>query len=49
LLKQLDGFLTRKVCTSSGEEEIIAALWAAAAPEERKTLANLFLKVSGEL
>lgn len=49
LLKQLDGFLTRKVCTSSGEEEIVAALWEAATPDERKTLANLFLKISGDL
>ena len=49
LLKQLDSFLTRKVCVASGEEEIVEAMWAAATPPERKTLANLFLKVSGDL
>jgi Protein of unknown function (DUF3243) len=49
LLRQLDSFLTRKVCTSSGEEEIIEALWDVATPEERKTMATLLLKISGNL
>jgi hypothetical protein len=49
LLKQLDSFLTRKVCASTGEEEIVEAMWEAATPEERKTLANVFLKMSGSL
>ena len=49
LLKQLDSFLTRKVCTASGEEEIIEAMWEVAAPEERKTMAILLLKISGNL
>ena len=42
LLKQLDSFLTRKVCTASGEEEIIEAMWEVAAPEERKTMATYY-------
>jgi hypothetical protein len=49
LLKQLDSFLNRKVCTSSDEEEIIEAMWAVATINERKTIANLFLKISGNL
>jgi hypothetical protein len=49
LLKQLDSFLTRKVCTASGEEEIIEAMWDVASPEERKTMATLLLKISGNL
>ncbi len=49
LLKQLDSFLTRKVCTASGEEEIIKAMWDVASPEERKTMAILLLKISGNL
>jgi Protein of unknown function (DUF3243) len=49
LLKQLDSFLTRKVCTSSGEEEIIEAMWEVASPEERKTMAILLLRISGNL
>jgi hypothetical protein len=49
LLKQLDSFLTRKVCASSSEEEIVEAMWAVATPEERKLIATLFLKISGDL
>ena len=49
LLKQLDSFLSRKVCTASGEKEIIEAMWEVAAPEERKTMAILLLKISGNL
>jgi erythromycin esterase-like protein len=49
LLKQLDSFLARKVCVSSGEEEIIETMWEAATPAERKTIANLLLKISGNL
>ena len=49
LLKQLDSFLTRKVCASSIEEEIIEAMWAVATPEERKLIATLFLKISSDL
>ena len=49
LLRQLDTFLTRKVCTSSDEEEIIEAMWEIAIPEERKTMATLLLKISSNL
>lgn len=49
LLKQLESFLARKVCVSSGEEDIIESMWEAATPQERKTLASLFLKISGNL
>jgi hypothetical protein len=49
LLKQLDEFLTKKVCTASGEELIIESLWEEAAPEERKTIATLLLKVAGNI
>ena len=49
LLKQLDSFLTKKVCAASGEELIMESLWEAATPEERKTLATLLLKVAGNI
>ena len=49
LLRQLDTFLTRKVCSSSDEEAIINAMWNVATPKERKTIATLFLKISGDL
>ncbi len=49
LLEQLDSFLTKKICPSSGEEEVIEAMWENATSEERKTIATLFLKIADRL
>jgi hypothetical protein len=49
LLTKLDDFLSRKVCASSIDEEVIDAMWDVATSEERKTIANLFLKIADRL
>jgi hypothetical protein len=42
----LDVFLADRVCPATPQEELIEEMWAAAAPEERRTLAMVFLKVA---
>jgi hypothetical protein len=49
LLSKLDDFLSKKVCASSIDEEVIDAMWVVATPEERQTMATLFLKVADKL
>lgn len=46
LMSKLDDYLSRRVCGSSPEEELMDAMWEAANPEERKTLATLLLKIA---
>jgi hypothetical protein len=49
LIARLDNYLAKRVCASSPEEEVISSLWEAADPDERKTLATLFLKVADRI
>jgi len=49
LLSKLDDFLTKKVCASSIDEEVIEAMWEVATSEERQTIATLFLKIADRL
>ena len=49
LVDKLNKFLDRKVCDSSEKEEIIDAMWEAANEAERKTLAQLLLKIADRL
>ena len=49
LLSKLDEFLTKKVCASSIDEEVIEAMWDVATLEERQTIATLFLKIADRL
>ena len=49
LMGNLDEFLSKKICRESKEEEVIDAMWEVATPDERKTLAILFLKISNRL
>ena len=49
LVDKLNGFLDRKVCDSPEKEEIIDAMWEAAGETERKTLAQLLLKIADRL
>jgi hypothetical protein len=49
LLSKLDEFLSKKVCSSSIDEEVIEAMWEVANSEERQTIATLFLKIADRL
>ena len=49
LLSKLDDFITKKVCASSIDEEVIEAMWDVATSEERQTIAILFLKIADRL
>ena len=49
LLSKLDDFLSKKVCASSIDEEVIEAMWDVATSEERQTIATLFLKIADRL
>ena len=49
LLSKLNDFLSKRVCTTSEGEEVIDAMWDVATTEERKTIANLFLKMANRL
>jgi len=49
LMENLDEFLSRRICGKSKEEEVINAMWDVATPDERKTLALLFLKIANRL
>ena len=49
LLSKLDDFLTKKVCASSIDEDVIEAMWDVATSEERQTIATLFLKIADRL
>jgi hypothetical protein len=46
LLTKLNDFLSKKVCASSVDEEVIEAMWEVANSEERQTIATLFLKIA---
>jgi len=46
LATQIGDFLAEKVCPATPEEELLKEMWAAAEPEERKTLARLMVKMS---
>jgi len=46
LATQIGDFLAEKVCPATPEEELLKEMWAAAEPEERKTLAGLMVKMS---
>jgi len=37
-------FLARRVCSGSAEEAMVAELWDRATPEERETLARMFVR-----
>jgi hypothetical protein len=49
LMNKLDTYLTKKVCASSSEEEIMDAMWSAADEKQRETLAALLLKISDQI
>jgi len=49
LVDKLNQFLDSKVCDSSEKEEIVEAMWEAANEAERKTLAQLLLKIADRL
>jgi hypothetical protein len=49
LVSKLNDFLNNKVCASSQCEEVMGAMWDAATVEERRTVANLFLKIANKL
>ena len=49
LISKLDDFLTKKVCASSIDEEVIEAMWDIPTAEERQTIATLFLKIANRL
>ena len=40
-------FLAKRVCPESSEDQIIAQMWNGASPEDRKTLADLILRIVG--
>ena len=42
---RLDEFLEEKVCPESSEEELVKQMWTVSAPDERRTLISVFLKV----
>lgn len=46
LATQIGDFLAEKVCPATPEEELLKEMWAAAAPEERKMIAGLMVKMS---
>lgn len=46
LARQIGDFLVEKVCPATPEEELLQEMWNVAAPEERKTLARLMVKMS---
>ena len=49
LLSKLENYLTKRVCAASAEEQVIDSMWEAADPDERKTLATLFLKIADRI
>ncbi len=49
LMGKLENYLTTRVCASSPEEQIIGSMWEVADPEERKTMATLFLKIADRI
>ncbi len=40
-------FLSRRVCLGSPEDQLIAQMWDKASPEDRRTLADLILRLVG--
>jgi len=49
LMSRLNEFLSKRLCATSVDEEVIDAMWEVSTPEERKTLATVFLKVADKL
>ena len=45
MMNSLEDFLNKRVCDSSAEAALLEAMWTAAAPSERETLATLLLKI----
>ena len=44
---EVGDYLAKNVCAGTAEEALLKELWDVAAPEERKTLANLIFKLVG--
>jgi hypothetical protein len=49
LLQKMNTFLNNKVCASTICEEMMTAMWEVGTPDERKTMATLFLKIANRL
>lgn len=49
LVTKLEDYLAKRVCADSPEEQIVEAMWEAADPEERKTMATLLLKIADKI
>jgi len=45
MANRLNDFLEKKVCTESAEEELVKQMRMISAPDERRTLISVFLKV----